>query len=79
MEKRQVDINHKAYDKYREDLEKNYPGMVALMRDSQLRGLHSDLGNAYHVGRESFGEGEFSLVCIGEEPVELGAVAIGLT
>ena len=75
-----IEADLRAYDeKYREALEEGFVGMVALIYDSELQGVYDHLSSAYHSGRESFGEGTFTLIRIGEKPAELGAVGIGLT
>ena len=75
-----IEADLKAYDeRYREALEKGFTDMIALIYGGELQGVYDHLSSAYHSGRESFGEGKFTLVRIGEKPAELGAVGIGLT
>ena len=75
-----IETDLRAYDeRYREVLEEGCAGMVALIFGGELQGVYDHLSNAYHTGRESFGEGKFTLIRIGEKPAELGAVGIGLT
>ena len=75
-----IEADLKAYDeRYREALEEGFADMVALIYGGELQGVFDHLSGAYHSGRESFGEGTFTLVRIGEKPAELGAVGFGLT
>lgn len=75
-----IDADLKAYaETYQQALEDGFSGMVALIHDGQLHSVYDELSNAYHTGCANFGEGTFTLVNIGEEPAELGAVGIGLT
>ena len=75
-----IEADLRAYnEKYREALEEGFIGMVALICSGELQGVYDHLSSAYHTGRESFGEGKFTLIRIGEQPAELGAVGIGLT
>ena len=53
--------------------------MVALIYDGELQGVYDHLSSAYHSGRESLGEGKFTLIRIRAKPAELGAAGIGLT
>ena len=75
-----IEADLRAYDeRYRETLEEGFTGMVALIYDGELQGVYDHLSSAYHSGRESLGEGKFTLIRIGAKPAELGAAGIGLT
>ncbi|MDE0578248.1 MAG: hypothetical protein OXI29_00120 [bacterium] len=75
-----IEADHRAYDEtYRKTLEEGFTGMVALIYGGELQSVYDHLSSAYHTGRENFGEGKFTLIRIGEQPAELGAVGIGLT
>lgn len=76
----QVQDNHAAYDaSYREALERDHPGRVALMHDGELIEVFGHAETAYALGCERYGLGNFSYVRIGERPVEIGAIALLLT
>lgn len=71
----QAEINHAAYPKYREALEREHAGRVVLMRDGEVVRIFNDKGDAYEYGHETFGFGNFSMKRIGERPAQLGIMA----
>jgi hypothetical protein len=76
----QVKINHIAYcEKYQEDLEREHMGRIALMHDGEVVAIYNDSGDAYAIGVEKFGLGEFSTKLIGREPMKLGILTVPLT
>ncbi len=73
MEHSQAQINHVAYlGKYQRELERNQMGRVALMHDGELVEIYNDEGDAYAIGCEKFGLGNFSIKVIGARPVHMG-------
>ena len=68
----QAEINHAAYPKYREELERNHTGRIVLMHDGEVVHIFNDRADAYLFGHETFGFGNFSMKQIGERPAHLG-------
>ena len=68
----QLDRNQTAYEAIRVDMEAKHMGRVALMHDGKVVEVYNDNGDAYKIGCEKFGLGNFSLVNIGEQPINLG-------
>lgn len=68
----QLEKNRAAYEKLKEKLEAEQTGQVALLHDGELVGVYPDSGEAYSIGRERFGLGEFYTKKIGEAPISLG-------
>ena len=60
--------------RHREELEREHPGRVALMHDGEVEAIYNDEQDAYQIGVEKHGLGNFSLQVIGEEPVSLGFI-----
>ena len=76
MESSQVHINHAAYqEKFQRDLERDHLGRVALLHDGGLVEIYNDAGDAYRIGCEKFGLGNFSIKTIGDRPVQMGIAA----
>ena len=76
MERSQARINHAAYiEQYQSELERDHMGRVALMRDGEVVGLYNDEGDAYSMGCDKFGLGNFSVKPIGDRPVHMGIAA----
>lgn len=79
MEATQVHTNHAAYDeKYRQELERDHTGRVALMHDGEVVGIYDDHSSAYWVGCERYELGNFSLEWIGARPAHLGIITAAL-
>lgn len=68
--------NHDAYnEKFREALEQQHFGRIALMHDGAVVHVFNDESDAYAIGHERYGSGNFSLKRIGEQPANLGVMA----
>ena len=75
----QVEVDHAAYnDKYRQDMEREHFGRVALMHQGEVVGVYNDMGDAYSIGCEKYGLGNFSMKRIGQRPAQLGSLGITL-
>lgn len=75
----QIEGDHAAYnEKYRQDLEREHFGRVVLMHEGEVVGVYNDMGDAYSIGREKYGLGNFSMKRIGQRPAQLGSLAITL-
>jgi len=75
----QLEQNRKAYNEVKAQLENKYLGRVALFHDGELIGAYNDSGDAYNIGCEKFGLGEFYLAHIGESSISLGIHAMGIS
>lgn len=75
----QARSNHEAYKTlYQKELERTHRGRVALLHDKQLVSIWNDMGDAYQVGCEKYGLGNFSLQKIGARSVDLGILTAAL-
>ena len=71
----QVLINRAAHESdHSVRLELDDRGRIALMHDSDLDGVFDDLETANIAGYEQFGEGKFSLIRIGRDFADFGAM-----
>ena len=68
----QLEKNRKAYEAVKDKLESKEFGRVALLHDGQVVAIYNDSGDAYDIGCERYGLGDFSMQKIGEPPVSLG-------
>ena len=68
----QATMNYQAYKAIRVALEHEHAGRTALMKDGDVVEIYNDNGDAYQIGCEKYGLGNFSLVNIGEKPINLG-------
>ena len=71
----QVQMNRAAFGAdHRVRLERDDRGRITLMHDGELSGVFDDLEAANIAGYEQFGEGEFSLIRIGRDFADFGAM-----
>lgn len=71
----QVQMNRAAYESdHRVRLERGDRGRIALMHDGALDGVFDDLEAANIAGYEQFGGGKFSLIKIGRDFADFGAM-----
>lgn len=71
----QAQINRAAYESdHRVRLERDDRGRIALMHDGVLDGVFDDIEDANIAGYEQFGEGKFSLIRIGRNFADFGAM-----
>ena len=68
----QATMNQEAYKAVKEKLEAEHHGRTALMHNGAVASIYNDKDDAYQIGCEKYGLGNFSLVNIGEQPVNLG-------
>ncbi len=68
----QLDINQAAYEKVQDQMERRYMGRTVLMHDGNVVEVYNDDEDAYKIGCDKFGLGDFSLVNVGEKPINLG-------
>ena len=75
----QARSNYRAYEaKYREELERDHLGRVVLLHNKEIVSIWNDMGDAYQVGCDQYGLGNFSLQRIGSRPTDLGSLAVAL-
>jgi len=71
----QVQVNREVYEAdHRVYLERKECGRIALMHDGALNGVFDDLETANIAGYDQFGEGKFSLIEIGFDFADFGAM-----
>lgn len=68
----QLDRNQTAYNLIRKEMEDKHMGRVVLMHEGKVVEVYNDRGDAYKIGCEKYGLGNFSLVNVGEQPINLG-------
>ena len=68
----QLEKNRVAYKAIKEKMETDHFGRVALLHDGEIVEIYNDNGDAYTIGCEKFGLGNFSIENIGEPPISLG-------
>ncbi len=68
----QLQKNWDAFNKIRDELEADNLGRTALLHDGELIAIYNDSGDAYSIGREKYGLGNFSIETFGEKPRSLG-------
>ena len=79
MDSAQAELNFTAYsEKYKLELEKQHWGRIVLMHDGEIVGIYNDRGDAYSIGCEKYGLGNFSLQQVGEQPAQLGILTAAL-
>ena len=70
--------NRDAYNEMREELEANHLGRVALFHNGEFIRAYNDRDDAYDIGVETYGMGNFSIKRIGSQPTSLGAASMYL-
>lgn len=68
----QLEKNWETFKKIKGDLEADNMGRTALLHDGELIAIYNDSGDAYSIGREKYGLGNFSIETFGEKPRSLG-------
>ena len=64
--------NWDAFNAAKEELEAEHLGKTALLHDGKVVAIYNDGGDAYTIGREKYGLGNFSTQTIGKKPIHLG-------
>ena len=70
--------NWNAFNAAKEELEAEHLGKTALLHDGKVVAVYNDSGDAYAIGREKYGLGNFSTQTIGEKPIHLGIFTLCL-
>ncbi len=74
----QLHKNRAAYNAIKEEMEAEHFGRAALLHDGEIVEIYDDSGDAYAIGCEKFGLGNFSIEKIGEPPISLGVFTMCL-
>ena len=78
MGENQIETNYEAYlNTYKEQLERDHRGKIALMSDGKLVELFNDKSDARTYGIAVCGDGKFSIVEIGVKPTRLAHHFVG--
>ena len=72
MTDNQLQKNWKAFKKLDEEVKAENFGRTALFHDGKLVAIYNDSGDAYAVGCEKFGLGNFIVETFGAKPKSIG-------
>jgi len=75
---KQIAQNNAVYNQKRKEIEASYLGKIILMHNGEIVNAYNDDGDAYSIGCEKYGLGNFSLHRVGEKPIELGFATLGI-
>ena len=67
--------NWKEFERLQKTMTVEQVGRTALLHDGKLVAIYNDSGDAYQIGVEKFGAGNFSIQTFGEMPKSLGFLA----
>ena len=68
----ELNRNKEAYEKVREEMEATNWGRTVLLHDGAVISVYNDEGDAYAIGCEKYGAGNFSIHLVGQQPIDLG-------
>lgn len=68
----QLERNWCAFKAAKKELEEEHLGRTALLHDGEIIAIYNDSGDAYEIGCEKFGLGNFSVEIVGIKPKSLG-------
>jgi len=68
----ELEKNLVTFRKNQKKLEEEHLGRVVLLHDGEIIAVYNDGGDAYDIGCEKFGLGNFSVENIGSRPQSLG-------
>ena len=74
----QLEKNRAVYNAIKDEMEAEHFGRAALLHDGEVVEIYNDSGDAYAIGCEKFGLGNFSIENIGEPPISLGVFTMCL-
>lgn len=69
---KQIKQNDSAYLERKKEFESLHFGKILLMHNGEVVGAFNDNEDAYFIGCDKFGLGNFSLHRVGKKPIELG-------
>ena len=73
-----LEENCDGYRAARAKLEAEHMGRTALLHQGEVVDIYNDSGDAYKVGCDKYGLGNFTIQVIGELPISLGIHALGV-
>lgn len=68
----EIERNYAAFADMLGELMRKHEGRYALLRDCQLEGLFDTPGDAARAGFAKFGDHNYSIQLVTDEPVDLG-------
>ena len=68
----ELERNWAAFEAKQKELEAEHLGRTVLLHDGEIVAIYNDSGDAYDIGCEKFGLGNFSIETIGDKPKSLG-------
>ena len=74
----ELEKNRATYESMKDKLEASDFGRVALFHDGDMIGIYNDAEDAYTAGKSTYGLGNFTTQTIGEQPIHLGILTLGL-
>ncbi len=75
----ELEKNRATYESMKDELERNHLGRVALFHDGELVDIYNDAEDAYTAGKSTYGLGHFTTQTIGEPPIHLGILTLGMS
>ena len=72
MTTNQLQRNWAAFQALPDSVKAENMGRTALLHDGELIAIYNDSGDAYSIGVEKYGLGDFSIETFGEKPKSLG-------
>ena len=73
-----LEENCDGYRAARAKLEAEHMGRTALLHQGKVVDIYNDSGDAYKIGCDKYGLGNFTIQVIGELPISLGIHALGV-
>lgn len=74
----QLEKNWKVYNRVKEQYEAKHWGKTVLLHDGEVVDVYNDSGDAYKIGCDKYGLGNFTTQTIGEKPISLGIFTLCL-
>ena len=72
MTSSQLQKNWEAFEALSDSVKAENVGRTALLHDGEIIAIYNDSGDAYSIGVEKYGLGDFSIETFGEKPKSLG-------
>lgn len=74
----QLEMNRKAFNEKKLELEAEHFGRSVLLHNGEIVAIYNDSGDAYQIGCEKFGLGNFTTQKVGQGPISLGIFTLCL-
>ena len=65
----QLEKNWKAFSEAEDGLKEDHLGRAVLLHDGKIIAIYNDQGDAYDIGCEKYGLGNFSVEIVGRKPM----------